>query len=162
MTRLGFQKKLFPIRRQDNSTCSGVYKELWSATNTNTISASGSQHQLLFAPDSFLPYFCHPKEPEECWATAHQGKKHRTCSSTPHTCQALVSGALQSRDSVSPGRHRNLLQGSPTKLSWPHHSTYNFMMHSQELKGFFLFKKRIPVPTASCPCCRNRHCCVFI
>lgn len=40
------------------------------------------------------------------------------------------------------GRHRDLLQGSPTKLSWPHHSTSNFMMHSQELrKGFFCLKK---------------------
>lgn len=140
-----FKKSFSPLEDKTTARAQG-YKELWSATNTNTISASGSQHQLLVAPDSFLPYFCHPKEPEECWATAHQGKKHRTCSSTPHTCQALVSGALQSRDSVSPGRHRDLLQGSPTKLSWPHHSTYNFMMHSQELKGFFCLKKESQCP----------------
>lgn len=49
--------------------------------------------------------------------------------------RALVCGALQSRD-------RDLLQGSPTKLAWPQHSTYNFMMHSQELrKAFFCLKK---------------------
>lgn len=139
MTHLGFQKKVFPIRRQDNSTCSGVQGALRSATNT--ISASGSQHQTFFVPGSFLLCFCYPKEPVECWATAQPGKNLRALlRATPPTPGVWYLEHCRA-GTVSP-------RGSHTEqLSWPHHSTHNLTVHSQELRKVCLFKKRIPVLT---------------
>lgn len=122
------------------------------------ISASGSQHQMLFVPDSLLLCFCYPKEPVECWATAQLGKKTTgTCSGTPQQIPGVCWSISEQGQCLPVGVTEHLLQGSPTRqMSWPHHSIYNyFMMHSQELRKVSLFKKGILVLTVSCPCYRT-------
>lgn len=163
MTHLGFQKWFSQLEDKTTAHPQGYWRVLWSATNM--ISASGSQHQMLFVPDSLLLCFCYPKEPVECWATAQLGKKATgTCSGTPQQIPGVCWSISEQGQCLPVGVTEHLLQGSPTRqMSWPHHSIYNyFMMHSQELRKVSLFKKRNPSAHSELPLLQNRHCCVFI